>query len=315
MQRAWRDDPKYKDTEFVLYHFPRIYFDEIVGGEQFVYYRPARGAPKGQESSYFGCGTLGEVFPDPYDADHRYVGIEKPLRFARPVNFQDSLGRMYESRFVDRSAFQGRSVRHIDQFDFYRIVDAAGLTAAAFSEVPSVSDVLAGRASPLFTPPRDSFRPLKVVPEGTGYRPTSEGPNVYEAAELQERARADHQDTLKLLKDLVERRGGKCQFNNNVDLFATCGDQRFLVEVKSLVRSSSTVDRMRYGIGQLCDYSVRYRAELEGAKPVLAFGSMLANDVAWVADILQGNEIAFVARNGTTLAPINPAARELPLFQ
>jgi hypothetical protein len=27
MQRAWRDDPKYKDTEFVVYHYPRQYFD------------------------------------------------------------------------------------------------------------------------------------------------------------------------------------------------------------------------------------------------------------------------------------------------
>jgi hypothetical protein len=23
MQRDWRDDPKYKDTEFVVYHYPR----------------------------------------------------------------------------------------------------------------------------------------------------------------------------------------------------------------------------------------------------------------------------------------------------
>lgn len=38
MQRTWRDDPQYKDTEFVIFNFPRRYFDEIRGGERFVYY-------------------------------------------------------------------------------------------------------------------------------------------------------------------------------------------------------------------------------------------------------------------------------------
>ena len=32
MQRAWKDDPKYKDTEFVVYHYPQQYFDRIRGG-------------------------------------------------------------------------------------------------------------------------------------------------------------------------------------------------------------------------------------------------------------------------------------------
>ncbi len=44
MQRAWQDDPKYKDTEFVVYHYPQQYFDQIHGGEKFAYYRPGRGA-------------------------------------------------------------------------------------------------------------------------------------------------------------------------------------------------------------------------------------------------------------------------------
>jgi hypothetical protein len=29
---------------------------------------------------------------------------------------------------------------------------------------------------------------------------------------------------------------------------------------------------MRYGMGQLMDYGVRYRAQIEGAKPMLVFG-------------------------------------------
>lgn len=67
-------------------------------------------------------------------------------------------------------------------------------------------------------------------------------------------------------------------------------------------------------MGRLFDYSVRYKAEISGAKPVLAFGAMLRDDVAWVAEILQGNNVAFVARDGVDLKPINELARHLPIF-
>ncbi len=222
---------------------------------------------------------------------------------------------MCESQLPSRNAFQGRSVRHIGDLDFFRILNAAGLTSAAFDEAPTVGQVLAGRASALLVPPRDAFRSLDVVPEGTGYRPNgAAGPDVFESAALQERARADHQETLKLFKSMVDRRGGSCLFNNNVDLLAKFGERRLLVEVKSLTRPTSTVDRMRYGMGQLFDYSVRYKAEIGRANPVLAFGAMLRDDVAWVADILQGNEVAFVARDGADLRPINALARQLPIF-
>lgn len=316
MQKAWRDDPQYKDTEFVVYHYPRVYFDQIRGGERFVYYRPSRGAPPGQASSYFGCGVLGDFWNDPQDPNHRFVGIEKPIRFSRPVPFEDSVGIMYESQLPNRNAFQGRSVRQIGDLDYFRILQAAQLTSAVFDESPTVSDVLAGRASPLLTPPRDVFRELHVVPDGTGYKPNGgPGPDVFEAAALQERARADHQDTLKLLKTMIDRRGGACLFNNNVDLLATFGNNRLLVEVKSLTRASAAVDRMRYGMGQLFDYAIRYKADISGAKPVLAFGSMLQNEVAWVADILEGNNVAFVARDGNEMRPMNTLARDLPIFQ
>ena len=112
----------------------------------------------------------------------------------------------------------------------------------------------------------------------------------------------------------MERRGGSCLFNNNVDLLARFGDDRLLVEVKSLARPSSTVDRMRYGMGQLFDYSVRYRAEIGGAKPVLAFGAALRGDVAWVSEILQGNGVALVARETHGLLPVNELAKALPIF-
>ncbi len=316
MQRVWQDDPRYKDAEYIVYHYPEQYFDRIRGGEQFVYYRPSRGARVSEASCYFGCGVLGDIWPDPDGSPHRFVGIEKGIPFSKPVPYTDNGGNMYESRYSNRSAFQGQSIRHIDDFDFYRILNAAGLTSSLFSEAPSVGDVLAGRVSPLMTtPPRDKFRPLDIVPDGTGYRPTGNVPDVQESAALQERARADHQDTLRLLKAEIDRRGGTCLFNNNVDLLASFGEQRFLVEVKSLARPLSAVDRMRYGMGQLFDYSVRYRADIGRAKPVLAFGANPGPDVAWVAEILQGNNVAFVARDNKRLHPANELAKDLPIFR
>jgi hypothetical protein len=314
MQRAWSDDPKYLDTEFVVYHYPQQYFDRIRGGEQFAYYRPSRGAHSSEASCYFGCGELGDVWDDANNPGHRFVGIEKGIRFLTPVPYLDRSGRMYESRFASRNAFQGQSIRHVDELDFHRILAEAGLTGRAFAEAPTISDVVGGNISPLLTPPRDALRPLRIVPEGTGYRPTGSGPDIYEAAALQERARKDHQDTLRLLKTMVEERGGVCLFNNNLDLLADFGREKLLVEVKSLARPTAAVDRMRYGMGQLFDYSVRYRAEIGGATPVLAFGGPPRNDAAWVSEILNGNGVAFLARDNGRMAPINELARSLTLF-
>jgi hypothetical protein len=78
MQRAWRDDPKYKDTEFSVYHYPRQYFDQIRGGEKFVYYRPSRDAKAVEASAYFGCGELGDWWSDPQDARRATRSVRSP---------------------------------------------------------------------------------------------------------------------------------------------------------------------------------------------------------------------------------------------
>jgi hypothetical protein len=113
---------------------------------------------------------------------------------------------------------------------------------------------------------------------------------------------------------MVEARDGQCLFNNNVDLLASFASQRLLVEAKSLTVQSAAVDRMRYGMGQLFDYGVRYRAEIGRAQPVLAFGAIPSSEVGWISTILQENGIAFIARQRDSLLPMNDAARELPIF-
>jgi hypothetical protein len=177
--------------------------------------------------------------------------------------------------------------------------------------------VLSAGYSPLLgEAPRDAFREALVIPEGTGYVPSGKAlPSVYESAALQERARKDHNATLELIRRLAERRGGRCWYNNNIDLFVRCGDERLLVEAKSLNDTRQSVDRMRYGMGQLFDYRVRYKADVAGAEPVLAFGTPPDRATGWITTILQENGIAFIARDGERLVALNECAKALMLLR
>ncbi|MBD5655529.1 MAG: hypothetical protein IAI50_10190 [Candidatus Eremiobacteraeota bacterium] len=163
--------------------------------------------------------------------------------------------------------------------------------------------------------PKDNLRVLATVPQGTGYVPQgNDPPNIHEVAALQERARRDHQYTLDLIRRQVQRAGGSCWFNNNIDLFARVGEARFLIEAKSLNDPRAVVDTMRYGMGQLFDYRVRYRAEIEGAAPVLAFGAMPLPEASWVAGILQENGVSCVGTAENKLVALNANAAQLPLY-
>jgi hypothetical protein len=204
--------------------------------------------------------------------------------------------------------------------DYFRILNAAGLTGATLALSPRVDDVVLGAFSGFgfaakLSPPKDAFRALEIVPDGTGYRPSGRRPpDVAESAALQERARADHQDVLQRLVDLARSRGASCFFNNNVDLFVSFGERKLLVEAKSLNDRYAAVDRMRYGMGQLLDYSVRYRAEIGNAETVLAFGAPPMAESGWISHVLQENGVAFVALDGQRIVAGNERGRALPFF-
>jgi hypothetical protein len=318
MQRTWLDDPGYQDVEGVIYHYPQRYFPFISGYERFVYYRPASGASRREASSYFGYGTLGEPFPDPNDARHRFVPIRQFRPFSEPVRFEDPTGRLYESGFSSRTGFTGRSVRRISPPDFFRILSVAGVVGDPYLDLADAELIVKAPYSPLFRiePPKQPLRVVTAIPPGTGYHPTGRPVDIAESAALQERARRDHQHTLRVIQALVHERGGQTSLNNNVDLFATVRGQRLLIEAKSIGDSRVVVDRMRYGIGQLADYGIRYRAELGNAERVLAFGAVPSPESAWIATILQESEVAFVALDPAEdrVMPLNDRARSLTLF-
>jgi hypothetical protein len=273
-QRTWHDDPKYLDREGVIYHYPRQYRGRISDFDRFIYYRPATGAPETQRSTYIGHGVLGTSFEDWARAGHYYVNIAWYESFEQPVPLRRA-DLFVETESTSSPQFQS-AARPIRETAYYRILMLGGVSAGReFAPPVTAETVLTAGYSPLIVEaPRDSFREALTIPEGTGYVPSGKAlPSVYESAALQERARKDHNATLELVRQHAERLGGRCWYNNNIDLFVRYGDQALLIEAKSLNDARQSVDRMRYGMGQLFDYRVRYKAELAGAAPVLAFGS------------------------------------------
>lgn len=314
-QRTWRADPKYLDVEGVIYHYPRQYFGRINDFDRFIYYRPAAGAPEEEASTYIGHGVLGTSFEDLGRASHRFIEIAFYERFVRPVLLR--VGEAFvETESTTSPQFQS-AARSIRETAFYRILMLGGVSAGREFAPPLTTEsvVTVGYAPPLTAAPKDAFREALVIPEGTGYVPSGKAlPSVYESAALQERARKDHNATLELIRRAAERLGGHCWYNNNIDLFVRYGERKLLVEAKSLNDPRQSVDRMRYGMGQLFDYRVRYKAETAGAEPVLAFGAVPDRATQWVATILEENGIALIARKGEQLQPLNARAESLANF-
>ncbi|HVS47253.1 MAG TPA: hypothetical protein VMS32_11410 [Verrucomicrobiae bacterium] len=312
-QRTWHDDPKYLDREGVIYHYPRQYRSRIGDYEKFIYYRPADGASAEEASTYIGHGVLGASFDDPFRSDHSYVPIAWYEPFVRPVQLREGSGIFIETENLQKPQFQS-AARPVRETAYFRILMHGGISSGReFSPlVTSETAMLSDYLSPIDVP-MDLFREIHKIPEGTGYVPSGKAlPSVYESAALQERARKDHNWTLELIRRRTESLGGSTWYNNNVDLYARVGERRFLIEAKSLNDPAGAVDRMRYGMGQLFDYRVRYKSEMADAESVLAFGAPPDRRSSFVSTILQENRIAFVAKDGESIVPLNERARRLP---
>lgn len=307
--------PKYLDVEGVIYHYPRVYFKRILPDDRFIYYRPSKGTHSPDAGTYFGHGRLGTPFPDMLDVNLRFVDIRGFLRFPRLVPARGLDGKWIEKDSNESPQFQA-AVRELSVYDYHRILISAGVPLAEVEAMPTVDDVFSGAMSQLVPAPKDGLRKAESIPDGTGYSWRGGPlPNLAESAALQERARADHQQILRTIAATVDRCGGDWYFDNHIDLFARIGAQTLLIEAKSLTNPVRAVDRMRYGMGQLFDYRVRYEAEVAGATPVLAFGTPPARSDAWVANILEANGIAFVSLLEGRVKALNPRAEGLPIVE
>src|ERR1700680_976062 len=309
-------DRIYADVEYSLYHYPRQYFSRIVPYDRFIYYRPlGRSAARIDSKTYFGYGVLGQSFPDLNKPDHRFVPLVQADPLPRPVPLYDPSCAFYESEGPLAPPFQS-AVRNISETAYWRIRSTGGVNAFDISMLGNTELVAAQPYAEQTTRrPLDDLRRIDAIPSGAGYKPHGDNRvNVYESAALQERAREDHQRVLRLIQREVLKRGGATWYNNNIDLYATVGERRMLIEAKSLNDLRAAVDRMRYGIGQLADYDYTYRAVLQAPEKVLAFGAPPDREVAWIGDVLQDQRIAFVASAAEKLLALNEAAQMLPLF-
>lgn len=311
-------DRVYEDAEFSVYHYPRGYFSRVRSYEPFIYYRPLGESQRRPDSlCYFGHGVLGEWYDDYRKPGHRFVNILRGQRFPRLVPIRNTIGRYYETETTTPPQFQA-AVRELSPLAYHSILAAAGVTQHDLDTLPDTDAIAASPYPlPIVTAPTDELREISDIPPGAGYVPRSDATrlNVYESAALQERARRDHQETLRAVQRAVQRLGGTTFYNNNIDLFARIGEERLLVEAKSITTSRVVVDRMRYGIGQLADYAFRYGDILGDPRRVLAFASRPERETAWISGVLENEHIALIATHGDGLLPLNESAERLALFR
>lgn len=315
MQHFSPSDRVYEDAEFSLYHFPRVYFSRIRPYDRFIYYRPlGKSRARPDSKHYFGHGVLGRWYEDVRRPDHRFVDIIQGEYFPIPVPLVDASGSYYETE-SDRPPQGQAAVRDISETAYFRILAAGAVSSRGLALLPSTESLLDFPAPSAVNVPRDRFREITTIPPGAGYVPSGNAIlNVFESAALQERARADHQDVLASIQSAVLRRGGSTSYNNNVDLFARLGEQRFLIEAKSLTDVRDAVNRVRYGIGQLADYSFRYSSELEAPQKVLAFASQPPRECGWLGGVLDQERTAFLVAGSGLVEPLNETARKLPFL-
>lgn len=310
-------DRIYKDAEGSLYHYPRQYFSRIKPYDAFIYYRP-RGRRTLREDSahYFGHGVLGVPHDDLDDPTHRYVPLIRYEPFPTLVPLRDPFGRYYETE-SERPIVAQSAVRTLGEVPYHRILAAAHVVSTGISLAPSTDEIVAtGYFGTPIPPPIDEVRRITAIPAGAGYVPKGNRfLDVNESAALQERARADHQKVLRSIAKAAKHKGGTFWYNNHIDLVVELGPERLLIEAKSLNDVRDAVNRMRYGLGQLMDYSVRYRANLHNAKPVLAFGRPLDRETSFVATILQENNVGLIAQDVDHLRALNDIARDYALLQ
>ena len=266
---------------------------------------------------YFGHGILGEWYEDYRKPDHRFVNILRSQPFPRLVPLRNERGDFYETETTRGPQFQA-AVRDLSPLAYHAILSAAGVSQRDLDTMPDTEGIAASPYPlPLVAAPTDVLREIVDIPAGAGYVPRRDSSmlNVFESAALQERARRDHQEALRIVQRAVHRLGGTTFYNNNIDLLARIAEDRFLIEAKSITAPRVVVDRMRYGIGQLADYAYRYETQIGGAQRVLAFASPPPREVGWIGEILDHEHVAFIATHGDRVIPLNARAQSLPFAQ
>lgn len=144
----------YQDVPFRIYHYPKIYRNQIKTGDIFVYYQGDRN--KRQNRYYFGSGVVGNI-QSMNDGEEYYAEIIEGTPFSNTVPIYRPNGGFYESidfgevRNKENPPWQN-SIRKISDAAFAEILNAAN-AAKVLDEYAPIHDIemLDNNQSPLDT--------------------------------------------------------------------------------------------------------------------------------------------------------------------
>lgn len=126
----------YEDVPFNIYHYPKVYKNQISTGDYFLYYQ---GDSKNKQNRYyFGCGIVGEI-NEARDGGSFYAEILKGFHFPNKVPIYNPIGGYYESFGKNQEnninpAWQ-RSIRKISETAYDKILNVSGLNAFMIKEL------------------------------------------------------------------------------------------------------------------------------------------------------------------------------------
>ena len=101
----------YRDELGALYNYPKRYWNRINTGDRFIYHQPR--SIRGGGMVYLGCGSIGEIGPDPADPTRRNAELVDYAQFTRPVPVVRR-GRFLEPGISSQAQMIGNAVRLVD---------------------------------------------------------------------------------------------------------------------------------------------------------------------------------------------------------
>ena len=102
----------YRDELGALYNYPKRYWNRINTGDRFIYHQPR--STRGGGMVYLGCGSIGEISPDPADLTRRNAELVDYTQFTRPVPVVRR-GRFLEPGISSQAQMIGNAVRLVDE--------------------------------------------------------------------------------------------------------------------------------------------------------------------------------------------------------
>ena len=136
---------QWKDVTGVHYHYPNMYRNLIQTGTPFIYYRGVRRAQGPRQSAeYFGCGIVGQIWPDAETVDASpgrkawYCSIEEYRPFI-PVVAAKVNGQFFEQ--IPRNMWRA-GVRQLPHNIYDKIIEASGAVINDRTAVENIAPIL-----------------------------------------------------------------------------------------------------------------------------------------------------------------------------